>query len=106
MKRSTLHNLTFALGLIGLLFFFTACAGRHKVGGPCQYSSVHTKMIVLSVDSEFVISDIHGIGERRLLVSNFASPPSKGEGYFITVDTITQGTCTPYIYTVGAHIEH
>lgn len=106
MKRSTLNKLVLALGLVGLLFSFTACAGHHKVGGPCKYQSMDTTLTVLSIDSEFVTSDINGIGERKLLISDFASTPSTGDSYFITVDTITQGTCTPHIYQVGAHIKN
>ncbi|WP_144395282.1 hypothetical protein [Pleionea sediminis] len=84
---------------IVLVFFVIACDnlvdnGQIKEGGPCDYVTYEVIVKVTRVEKESVIlSD----DQEEFYVETylFQETPRVNESYHLTIDKITQGSCTP-----------
>lgn len=85
---------------LGLLIPLAACDPRGPVvGGPCSYDSTVFDATVKDVDDAGIIFDGPD-GEFYMSLSNVETTPSVGDTYTVKRDLITEGTCTPEIYSI------
>ena len=70
------------------------------VGGPCSYEETVIDAHVIAVDDDLVELAGNGTQSFYMQVGDFPSVPEAGADYTIKAELITEGTCTPEIYTV------
>lgn len=70
------------------------------VGGPCSYEEQMIDAHVIVVEDDMV--ELAGTDSESFYmpVESFPSAPEAGADYTIKAELITEGTCTPEIYTV------
>lgn len=69
------------------------------VGGPCSYDTVEVDGTVSAVSEERVIVGTEG-DEIAVPAEYVRSQLAVGDAVTVKIETITEGTCTPVIYTV------
>ena len=85
---------------LGLLIPLAACDPRGPVvGGPCSYDSTVFEATISKVDDTDIIFDGPD-GEFYMSLSDFETTPSVGDTFTVKRDLITEGTCTPEIYSI------
>ncbi|RAN35931.1 hypothetical protein [Hyphomonas pacifica] len=85
---------------LGLLIPLVACDPRGPVvGGPCSYDSTVFDVTVKAVDDAGITFDGPD-GEFRMSLSELETTPAVGETLTVKRDLITEGTCTPEIYSI------
>ncbi len=70
------------------------------VGGPCSYEVSMLEAHVVAIEDDQVEMNDNDANVFYLQLSDFPSPPRPGDDYTIKREMITEGTCTPEIYTV------
>lgn len=70
------------------------------VGGPCSYEETMIDAHVITIEDDLV--ELAGSDSEPFYmpVEDFPSVPEAGADYTIKAELITEGTCTPAIYTV------
>ncbi|RIJ16043.1 SH3 domain-containing protein [Henriciella mobilis] len=73
--------------------------GGMIVGGPCSYETDIIEVTVIESDEDGAMVEGPG-GEEMYVPSEYVSPvPATGETLTLKVERITEGTCTPLIFS-------
>ena len=87
--------------LITALLLVAGCSGRGPiVGGPCSYETAQFAATVQGHDETTVSLSGPGGDEFLMELRDFPAPPNPGDVVNLEKDSITSGTCTPFIYRV------
>lgn len=87
--------------LLCSLPILTACTGGPIVGGPCSYEESVIEARVVGVEDGLVEMSSAGADYTFMLdVDDFDAPPAPGTRVALRRERITEGTCTPEIYTI------
>ncbi|MEQ8558817.1 MAG: hypothetical protein RIB03_10920 [Henriciella sp.] len=70
------------------------------VGGPCTYEVAMLEAHVVAIDGNTVEMNDSDATPFYMSVEDFETVPEAGEDFTIKREVITEGTCTPEIYTV------
>ena len=69
-------------------------------GGPCAYEETIIDAHVVAIEDDRVELAMSGGEQFYIPTEDFPAPPRAGDDYTIRQELITEGTCTPEIYTV------
>ncbi|MEQ9506887.1 MAG: hypothetical protein RLO80_11505 [Hyphomonas sp.] len=87
--------------LLTSLLLLVGCSGRGQiVGGPCSYETSTFSATVMGHDTDTVTLAGPGGDTFLMELRDFPAPPNPGEVVNLEKDSITSGTCTPFIYRV------
>ena len=82
------------------LFALAACSGPGPIaGGPCAYETDIIEATAVEVDAEGALFD-SAEGEVWVPAAYLGALPEPGETLTLKRERITEGTCTPEIYSV------
>lgn len=87
--------------LITAILVVAGCSGRGPIaGGPCSYETSKFSATVMGHDADTVTLAGPGGDTFLMELRDFPAPPNAGEIVNLEKDSITSGTCTPFIYRV------
>ena len=88
------------LALLATAMSLAACEGRGPiVGGPCSYETSTLQATVTAVGEDGVTFE-GPEGEFRVSTEYLGALPAVGDTLTLKRERITEGTCTPEIYSV------
>lgn len=87
------------LATAAALIALTGCTGRGPiVGGPCTYETSEFDATVMGMADDGVTLAGPGGDTFEIPAAEFATPPEVGAIIRVQKDSITSGTCTPYMF--------